>query len=158
MVLFSCLVRFRWTSPVPMKVVQQRVCSLLSAASLLSGLACARAGTRAAEAGPIPPVLERVVPAAGPAGVAYPLRVTLEGRHFADSANVVTFGSMALRGLPSSEGGTRIVLFLPKELPGVGEAPPAVLQPGTYRITVNTAAGESNALAFELKPEPGAIR
>jgi len=141
-----------------MKVVQQGVCILLGTASLLSGLACARASTRAAEDRPVPPALERVVPASGPAGVAYPLRVTLEGRHFADSANVVTFGPMALRGLPSSESGTRIVLFLPKESPAVGEAPPAVLQPGTYRLTVSTAAGESNALAFELKPEPGAVR
>jgi hypothetical protein len=133
-----------------------RLC--LTAAYALSVMGCARALASAKADGSVAPVIERVVPAAGPAGVSYPLRVTIEGRHFADSANTVTFGPVALKGLQSSEGGTRIVLFLPKETPAMGEVPPAVLQPGTYRITVTTGAGESNAVAFQLTPEPGAIR
>lgn len=132
--------------------------AVLWTALILSGLACARVwpGAKANES--VTPEIVRVVPATGPAGVAYPLRVTLEGRHFADSANTVTFGPLTLRGLSSSDGGTRIVLHVPKEVPSTGEAPPAVLQPGSYRITVITVAGESNAAAFQLTPEPGGAR
>jgi IPT/TIG domain-containing protein len=135
-----------------------RVPVFLFAAGTLSGLACARVSTSAKADGSVPPVIERVVPASGQAGTAYPLRVTIEGRHFADSGNTVTFATIAVSGLPATDGGTRIVVFLPKEKPSSGEVPPAVLQAGIYKITVKTSAGESNAVDFELKPEPGALR
>lgn len=134
------------------------LCTVLATAFVSSG--CTSAATQAKAARTVssePPIIERVVPASGPAGTAYPLQVTIEGRNFADSANTVTFGPVTLRGQPSSENGTRIVVHLPKEMPATGEAPPAVLQPGTYRITVSTVAGESNAVVFQLTPEPGAI-
>ena len=131
----------------------------LATAIVLAGPGCTSAASQAKAARAVnsePPIIERVVPASGPAGTAYPLRVTIEGRNFADSANTVTFGPVTLRGQPAGENGTRIVVHLPKEVPATGEAPPAVLQPGTYRITVTTAAGESNAVVFQLTPEPGA--
>jgi hypothetical protein len=122
----------------------------------MSGFACARVSTSAKAEAAAPPVIDRVVPTSGTAGPAYPLRVTLEGRHFADSTNTVKFGPVEVRNVLSSDGGTRILVFLPKEVPGTGEVPPAVLQPGVYQITVTTGAGQSNAVSFELKPESGA--
>src|SRR5262245_14029461 len=134
----------------PLEFTRERMTSranvFLLAASALSVLACTRATIGEKANRSALPIIERVVPAAGPAGTAYPLQVTIEGRHFADSANTVKFGPVAVNNLPSTEGGTRIVLFLPKEAPSKGEVPPAVLQPGTYRITVTTSAGESNSV------------
>lgn len=100
------------------------------------------------------PVIDRITPTSGPAGAAYPIRVTIEGRHFADSANTVTFGPVSVERAPSSDHGTRIMLFLPKERPSGGEAPPYVLPAGTYSISVMTRAGKSNAVVFTLTPEP----
>lgn len=103
-----------------------------------------------------PPVIVRVNPATGPAGVAYPIRITIEGRHFADSTNTVRFGPVTLLRIPSTEDGKRIVFFAPKESPSTGEVPPSPLLPGAYPITVSTVAGESNAVTFVLTREPGA--
>ena len=100
------------------------------------------------------PVIERIEPTSGPAGTAYPIRLTIEGRFFADSTNVIHFGPVTLERLSSSNSGTRIELYAPKEQPSGGEVPPMVLQPGRYEITVSTAAGRSNAIPFTLTREP----
>jgi hypothetical protein len=115
---------------------------------LVLAAACAAAGSAA----PPEPVIDRLEPDSGPAGTAYPIEVTIIGRDFADSANVVTFGPVRLADLPSREGGTRIVFFAPKEEPSRGEVPPAPLLPGPHDVRVTTAAGTSNAATFTLTP------
>lgn len=100
------------------------------------------------------PVIERITPTSGPAGTAYPIRLTIEGRHFADSANVVQFGPVTVEQVASSTAGTRIEFYAPKERSSGGEAPPMVLDPGRYDVTVTTAAGRSNAISFTLTREP----
>jgi hypothetical protein len=122
----------------------------------LALLACANSAQQAGSDSAQPPVIDRVVPDRGPAGPAYPLRLTLEGRFFADSANTITFGPVLLNGIASSEGGTRIVFYAPKESPSRGEVPPAPLQPGTYALTVTTGAGVSNTVSFIMTNETGA--
>jgi len=89
-------------------------------------------------------------PSSGPAGDAYPIQVTLEGRGFADTGNVVTFGDIPSQSLPSSAGGTRITFWVPKEVPSTGEVPPMVLSPGEYEVTVTTPAGTSEPVMFTL--------
>jgi hypothetical protein len=111
----------------------------------------AAAATAAAEA---KPEIVRVVPDSGLAGTAYPIRVTIEGEHFADSTNTVSFGGIEVPRVPATHSGTRIDLFLPKESPSVGEVPPAILQPGSYPIAVTTLAGTSNTVTFVLTREP----
>jgi hypothetical protein len=101
-----------------------------------------------------PPSITSISPATGPAGTAYPIEVTIAGRNFADSTNVVTFGPVTLRAVRSTAGGTSIVFQAPKEMPSAGEVPPAPLLAGTYSVRVATSAGVSNPIVFVLGREP----
>ncbi len=96
------------------------------------------------------PVILSLLPSSGPAGEDYPLRVLILGRGFWESGNVVSFGAIATPDLPSFEGGTRIEFWVPKQAPSSGEAPPMILAPGEYPVTVTTPRGTSRPLAFRL--------
>lgn len=76
------------------------------------------------------PTITRLDPVSGPAGRAYPIRLTIYGSGFAATGNVVDFGPVSIRDLPSTDDGTQITLFVPKVVPSRGEAPPFVLTPG----------------------------
>jgi hypothetical protein len=99
-----------------------------------------------------PPELIDIVPASGPAGIAYPLRATIRGTGFMRAENVVQFGPVKL-SVPSIDA-DRITFSIPKGVPSRSEVPPMVLSPGEYRVTVTTMAGTSNALIFTLTPGP----
>lgn len=116
------------------------------------GLCCVAACAAAGRGTDAIPVIDRLEPASGLAGVAYPIEVTIIGRNFADSANTITFGPVRLDGLAARDGGTRLVFFAPKEEPARGEVPPALLLPGPYDVRVTTPAGTSNAATFTLNP------
>jgi len=96
------------------------------------------------------PVITVFSPSNGPTGEAYPIQVTLEGRGFAELGNVVTFGGIPSQPLESSEEGTRITFWVPKEAPSRGEVPPMVLSAGEYEVTVTTEAGTSDSVIFTL--------
>ena len=96
-----------------------------------------------------PPELIQIVPAAGPAGEAYPLQAMLLGRGFMAAGNTVVFGPITIPDMPSTAG-TRITFAVPKLMPSRGEGPPAVLSAGEYVVTVTTTAGTSNAMTFTL--------
>ena len=115
-------------------------------------LACKSSSTRApAEALPSDvPVIAKVTPDSGPTGPAYPIEITIEGTGFTDSSNVVTFGPVTIKDVPSRESRTRIVMYVPKEMPSTSEVPPAPLLPGPYDVRVKTSAGISNAITFRL--------
>jgi hypothetical protein len=127
----------------------------MGAATVLWILACVRASKRVTAASDFLPAIVRLLPAAGPAGTAYPIQVTIEGRNFADSANTITFGSVTLDRVASADGGTRIVFYAPKEVPSTGEVPPAPLLPGAYEVKVSTPRGSSNVVTFVLTRSPG---
>ena len=99
---------------------------------------------------PSGPSILSLSPTEGPAGTAYPIEVTITGTGFASEGNTVTFGDISVPDLASTEGGTRIAFFAPKELPSTGEVPPFVLMPGKYRVTVTTPQGTSNTVDFTL--------
>lgn len=118
-----------------------------------AALGCANTPPPESSAGPSAgPAITGLSPSSGPAGDAYPIQVTLEGRAFAETGNVVTFGGIPSRGLPSSAGGTRITFWVPKEVPSTGEVPPMVLSPGEYEVTVTTLGGTSEPVMFILTP------
>jgi hypothetical protein len=94
--------------------------------------------------------ISRLTPSSGRAGEAYPIEVTIEGHGFAEEGNTVTFGDVEVPGLESSEGGTRILFWVPKERPSTGEVPPEILEPGEYPVTVTTEAGTSGPVNFIL--------
>ena len=96
------------------------------------------------------PVIDRLEPATGRAGEAYPITVTIHGSHFTASGNTVTFGSVEIADRSSSTGGTRIVFSVPKMRPSRGEVPPMVLQPGEYEVRVTNANGTSEPAVFTL--------
>ena len=60
--------------------------------------------------------------------------------------NTVHIGSLTLNAVPSTEGGTRIRVTLPAELPSGGEAPPAQWRSGRYPVQVVTPAGGGDSL------------
>jgi hypothetical protein len=109
--------------------------------------------TQGASAQANPPTLIEIVPASGRAGPAYPLPVTIRGTGFLPAGNVIRFGPVTIPDVASPDG-SRIMLYVPKELPSGGEVPPAGLTPGDYPVTVTNAAGTSNALSFRLTRGP----
>lgn len=99
------------------------------------------------------PELVEITPSFGPAGIAYPLQVTLRGSRFLPNGNSVTFGPVTTSGLTSTDG-VRITFQVPKFVPGRGGIPPLVLTPGAYDVTVTTDTGGSDALVFTLTRDP----
>ncbi len=110
------------------------------------------AGARAGS-GTEAPRIERIEPTSGPAGEDYPIDLTIYGGGFADTNNVVHFGSLTIANRPSTNGGTQIIVAVPKITESSGEVPPFVLQPGEYPITVTTARGTSEPVMFRLTRE-----
>lgn len=102
------------------------------------------------------PAIDRLEPASGWAGEAYPITVTIYGSHFTASDNIVTFGSLEIADRPSSNGGTQVVFSVPKMFPSSGEVPPMVLQPGEYDVRVTNANGTSEPAVFTLT-RPGVL-
>ena len=96
------------------------------------------------------PAIDRLEPASGWAGQAYPITVTIYGSRFTESDNTVTFGALEIADRPSSAGGTQIVFSVPKMLPSSGEVPPMVLLPGEYEVRVSNANGTSEPAVFTL--------
>ena len=97
----------------------------------------------------IPSILS-LDPEMGRAGEAYPIRLTIRGKGFAEDGNIVTFGGIPSQGLPSTGNGSHITYLIPKLAPSPGEAPPMVLDPGDYEVTVTTPAGTSEPVIFTL--------
>jgi hypothetical protein len=100
-----------------------------------------------------PPSLIDIVPASGQAGASYPLQATIHGTGFMPAGNVVEFGPVTIRDLPSVDG-LRISFDVPKLVQSKGEVPPMVLTESPYRVTVTTASGRSNSLLFRLTRGP----
>ncbi len=96
------------------------------------------------------PTIESLDPPTGWAGQAYPITVAINGRHFAEFGNQVTFGSLEVEDRPSSDDGRRIIFSVPKVIPASGEVPPMVLQPGEYEVRVATPIGRSDPAIFTL--------
>ncbi len=96
------------------------------------------------------PVIDRLEPASGWAGQAYPITVTIHGSRFTASGNTVTFGPVEIADRPSSNGGTQIAFSVPKVLSSRSEAPPMVLRPGEYEVRVTNANGTSQPAVFTL--------
>ena len=100
-----------------------------------------------------PPRLIDIDPASGPAGDAYPLMATIRGSGFMASGNIIDFGSARVADVPS-ETSSRITFSIPKSTMTPGGAPPFVLPPGEYSVTVTMRTGTSNALKFVLTRGP----
>ena len=96
------------------------------------------------------PTIDRLDPASGWAGEAYPITVTIHGSNFAESGNTMTFGPVEIADRSSSTGGTQIVFSLPKMFPSRGEVPPMMLRPGSYEVRVTNANGTSEPAVFTL--------
>jgi hypothetical protein len=102
------------------------------------------------EALAVAPSITSLAPDVGRAGEAYPIDVTVVGTGFSEEGNIVTFGGISVEGLPSTEDGTRITFRVPKAVPSTGEAPPMVLDPGEYEVTVTTSGRTSEPVVFTL--------
>jgi hypothetical protein len=77
--------------------------------------------------------------------------VTLVGCGFDDTNNTVLFGQAQVRGVRSTDGGTRIQFAVPTEVRTSPEVPPMQLEAGSYRVSVKTARGVSNVILFTLR-------
>ena len=97
------------------------------------------------------PVIDSIVPASGPMGAGTPVLVTVFGSGFDDVDNTVVFGDIEVPGRESTHEGTRIRFSIPKVRPLGTEAPPPVLQPGEYDVTVVASGGASAPVRFTLE-------
>jgi len=95
------------------------------------------------------PQIKELIPASGLAGAAYPIRITIVGAGFMPTGNTIDIGPVKLTDVASTDS-TSISIQLPKVLLNTGQAPPLVLQPGEYLITVTTQKGTSNSMPFRL--------
>ena len=127
-------------------------------AALSTGGCASRPLVETRAVAPTGPVITRLEPSSGPIGQAYPIRLSVWGSGFNATGNVVDFGPVTVDDLPSDDGGTRITLSVPKVVPGTGEVPPFVLQPGEYSVTVTTADGTSSPVTFTLFRSQGAVQ
>lgn len=100
-----------------------------------------------------PPVID----SARPDSVSVPyggvVEVTLFGSGFGPGKpgqNTVHFSSTALRQVPASSDGRQIVFAIPAVISRSSEAPPSVLRPGSYAVSVETSAGMSNAVTVRV--------
>lgn len=131
---------------------RRNISPLFPAVALLFGVGACVAPRGGAVAS-APPEIIAMTPSSGPAGTAYPLKVTIIGRGFEPTGNTVTFGPIELMDLPSSDS-QHLVFQAPKTVPSRGEVPPLVLPPGEYAVTVTTGAGTSRAMLFILTSRP----
>ena len=100
-----------------------------------------------------PPVIE----SARPDSVVLPyggvVEVTLSGSGFVagkPGQNTVHFNRTALTQVPASSDGRRIVFAIPDVISRGGEAPPSVLQAGSYKVSVETITGTSNTVTIRV--------
>jgi hypothetical protein len=117
--------------------------------TFVGGSSCLHATIAEINPSPMELVISDISPSSGPAGIAYPIQVTIRGRGFMLTGNTVTFGPVQIPDLPSPDG-QHITFFVPKEVPSSGEVPPMVLPYGEYPVTVTTLAGTSVAIRFTL--------
>jgi hypothetical protein len=114
--------------------------------SLALVLACARPAAETPAPAASGPVIAQLDPTSGPPGTT----ITIIGRGFADTGNVVRFGEIRVSGVPSTLGGTRIVFSSPTEAPSSGEVPPRPVTVGVYDVTITTPAGTSTPVQFTV--------
>jgi hypothetical protein len=100
-----------------------------------------------------PPVID----SARPDSVLLPyggvVEVTLSGTGFVPGKpgqNTVHFNGTALRQVPASSDGRRIVFVVPDIVSHGGEAPPRPLWVGRYSVSVETISGTSNAVTIRV--------
>jgi IPT/TIG domain len=85
------------------------------------------------------------------AGESYPVVLTIRGERFDPEGNFVRLGNELTDTVPSTSS-TSIRWVMPKSVPSGSEAPPRVVQPGRYELTVQTHAGRSNPVVLTLLP------
>jgi len=81
------------------------------------------------------------------------VEVTLSGSGFIagkPGQNTVHFNGTALRQVPASSDGRRIVFAIPDIVSHGGEAPPSALRAGRYSVSVETISGTSNAVTIRV--------
>lgn len=79
--------------------------------------------------------------------------VELRGSAFDVSStpeNVVHIGPLLFRGVPGTNGGTRLRVAIPATMPSAGEAPPSPLLGGRYAVFVTTTRGISDTLSLAI--------
>jgi hypothetical protein len=98
-----------------------------------------------------------VIESARPDSVVLPyggvVEVTLSGTGFVPGKpgqNTVHFNGTALRLVAASSDGRQIVFAIPDMISSGGEAPPSALRPGSYRVSVETTSGPSNAVTVRV--------
>jgi hypothetical protein len=99
------------------------------------------------------PILQSVRPDSVVVPYGGVVEVTLYGTGFAPGKpgqNTVHFNGTALRKIAGSEDGRRIVFVIPDVISRSGEAPPSQLEAGSYRISVETPSGLSNAVTVRV--------
>ena len=81
------------------------------------------------------------------------VEVTLFGTGFVPGKpgqNTVHFNGTALRLVPASSDGRQIVFAIPDMINRGGGAPPSALPSGSYRVSVETTSGTSNAVTVRV--------
>jgi hypothetical protein len=99
------------------------------------------------------PVIESVRPDSVLLPYGGVVEVTLSGSGFVagkPGQNTVHFNGTALRQVPASSDGRRIVFVIPDVISRGGEAPPSALRAGSYKVSVETISGTSNAVTIRV--------
>jgi hypothetical protein len=140
-----------------MKIVRVAA-SALAVATIIVAARCApiKSQPRQAQADVVtsgPPVIQSARPDSVVLAYGGVVEVTLSGTGFVPGKpgqNTVHFNSTALRLVPASSDGRRIVFVIPDLIRYGAEAPPSPLRPGSYSVRVETTSGTSNAVTVRV--------
>jgi hypothetical protein len=100
-----------------------------------------------------PPVIESARPDSLVLPYGGVVEVTLFGTGFTPGKpgqNTVHFNGAALKLVPASSDGRQIVFAVPDMINNGGGAPPSALRAGSYRVSVETISGTSNAVTVRV--------
>ncbi|HEY6220309.1 MAG TPA: IPT/TIG domain-containing protein [Gemmatimonadaceae bacterium] len=94
------------------------------------------------------PTIDSIVPRSGRVDAETVRDITVHGKGFASTGNVVLFGDATIENLASESGGTVIHFMAPTVLPARGSRPSQRVTPGSYAVRVRTPAGTSGTARF----------
>jgi hypothetical protein len=97
------------------------------------------------------PDLKSLTPSSGSNAGGNIIQILINGERFTPTGNTVYFDTIKLDGLVASADGRSIRVNVPGSYPARGEAAPAAVQNGTYRVYVVNANGTSDTLTFTIR-------
>ena len=136
------------------------ICCIAMGCGVLASGACRPGAIRTSDAAPsvssTGPAIDSIVPASVVVRPGNVVEIAVYGHGFAiggqPGRNTVRIGSVEIANVPANRDGSSLRFTVPSVVQSGGEAPPAAMHPGPYRVMIVTPAGRSNARTLTVMP------